>query len=800
MPHPAAFSSPASTMAGGKVGGQPDDFVREEGGVNADNNGISDEDIPYDDSEGETEQPHELPSIHQPAHGAEHFIRVGKGGSRAQPGSVPPRATSLAPPISVGMAHQTSQDRSGPSQWAPGENPRRMAGGLSGRVGATAAQGGATSGLAPPMQRLDSSRSADAGSSFAGEGSVSGRSLYRPAGAGYRSDLTDWAPRAAPVMQDTAIENLPNWNTMKPGDSTSKPISRVEKDMDWSFRRLISESVFQKLLEDPLGRHRFRNFLDSQEGGGGAEILDFYFDLGQYNRQATHLKETTEALHDLYLAEDSDDHVPLPSEFGDRLYDTLRRTFDMQISLTPMQEHIRQSLYKNQFQRFIRSMIVEQHRVKLGTFQDENEEYTGLGDCFCLTNPRAGSENPIVLVSPGFAEVTGYPTRAILGRNCRFLQGPGTAPDSVQRIRDALNAGRSCTELLLNYRRDGTPFFCLLSIIPLRDREGRLVYFIGGQTNVTGTLASSKGLGFLVGSDIATGAEPEAQTRNGYEISQTMARHLVSKQDGEGLSDESGALVAGRPAQMRSKSSGARKKGVAAGAYDPTNAQGPGNDLFANELGGANRNSGGRQGGFMSRLLGRGGRNSMGTGISNVSSGIGSTNSGRNVASRSTAQIHLSGGPPKQRLMGAEGVVRGAAPARLSDQMEFFADLYSRIIIFKRQKREIIFATRPILEALDLPAKSAKDVYDSPLLHADVLSLMQGSSKAETRALRQAVADACRHGRQISVMTGLRRPKTGLISSLRSGGEDDIITYRALHITPLHDRDNSSFAFVAVLG
>ncbi|PWN24420.1 hypothetical protein BDZ90DRAFT_208071, partial [Jaminaea rosea] len=90
----------------------------------------------------------------------------------------------------------------------------------------------------------------------------------------------------------------------------------------------------------------------------------------------------------------------------------------------------------------------------------------------------------IVLVSPGFVSTTGYNTKAIIGRNCRFLQGPSTAPESVQRIRDALNAGRSCTEVLLNYRRDGTPFFCLLSIIPLRDAAGQVCYFIGGQTNV----------------------------------------------------------------------------------------------------------------------------------------------------------------------------------------------------------------------------------------------------------------------------------------------------------------------------
>ncbi|KAF8323018.1 hypothetical protein DL93DRAFT_2050103, partial [Clavulina sp. PMI_390] len=107
-----------------------------------------------------------------------------------------------------------------------------------------------------------------------------------------------------------------------------------------------------------------------------------------------------------------------------------------------------------------------------------------LGDCFCLTNPRL-RDHPIVLASDGFTAVTGYSRSQIIGRNCRFLQGPGTAPESVQRIRDGLNDAEGCNELLLNYRKDGTPFFCLLCIIPLRDATGQLIYFIGGQTNVT---------------------------------------------------------------------------------------------------------------------------------------------------------------------------------------------------------------------------------------------------------------------------------------------------------------------------
>lgn len=111
-------------------------------------------------------------------------------------------------------------------------------------------------------------------------------------------------------------------------------------------------------------------------------------------------------------------------------------------------------------------------KIKLGTGVQETS-YSGLGDCFVLSNPRF-RDNPVVICSPGFAEVTGYESSSVIGRNCRFLQGPSTNPKSIARLRKALKAGEPCVELLLNYRSDGTPYQSLLTILPLFDRSGLL--------------------------------------------------------------------------------------------------------------------------------------------------------------------------------------------------------------------------------------------------------------------------------------------------------------------------------------
>jgi PAS domain S-box-containing protein len=101
-----------------------------------------------------------------------------------------------------------------------------------------------------------------------------------------------------------------------------------------------------------------------------------------------------------------------------------------------------------------------------------------------ITTPSL-SDNPITFASPGFEKVTGYSQSEVLGRNCRFLQGKDTDSTAVARVRNAILAGKACTVELLNYRKDGTPFWNELSISPIRDAADRLTHFVGIQADVT---------------------------------------------------------------------------------------------------------------------------------------------------------------------------------------------------------------------------------------------------------------------------------------------------------------------------
>jgi PAS domain S-box-containing protein len=100
-----------------------------------------------------------------------------------------------------------------------------------------------------------------------------------------------------------------------------------------------------------------------------------------------------------------------------------------------------------------------------------------------ITDPRQ-HDNPIVFVNDAFARLTGYTREECMGRNCRFLQGPGTNTDDVAKVRDAIAAREPIEIDLLNYKKDGGLFWNRLLVSPVFDGE-QLTYFFASQFDVT---------------------------------------------------------------------------------------------------------------------------------------------------------------------------------------------------------------------------------------------------------------------------------------------------------------------------
>ena len=100
-----------------------------------------------------------------------------------------------------------------------------------------------------------------------------------------------------------------------------------------------------------------------------------------------------------------------------------------------------------------------------------------------ISNPRL-PDNPIVACNQAFIDLTGYGSDEIIGRNCRFLSGPGTEPWLTDVITTGVRERKPVMVEILNYKKDGTPFRNAVVVAPIFDEEGELEYFYGSQVEL----------------------------------------------------------------------------------------------------------------------------------------------------------------------------------------------------------------------------------------------------------------------------------------------------------------------------
>lgn len=113
-----------------------------------------------------------------------------------------------------------------------------------------------------------------------------------------------------------------------------------------------------------------------------------------------------------------------------------------------------------------------------------------------ICDARADDE-PIIYANTGFSRITGYPLGEVLGRNSRFLQGPNTSAESVATLRTAVDADEPVSVDMLNYRRDGTPFWNRVEIMPIWNEAGEVTHFLGVQRDITERVRNQQRLAVL---------------------------------------------------------------------------------------------------------------------------------------------------------------------------------------------------------------------------------------------------------------------------------------------------------------
>lgn len=96
----------------------------------------------------------------------------------------------------------------------------------------------------------------------------------------------------------------------------------------------------------------------------------------------------------------------------------------------------------------------------------------------CIAEEGQGCR-PVTYVNPAFLTLCGYDENEVIGRDCRFLQGPETNPMTVDAIRASLRAGRRFAGEIVNYRKSGESFWNDIVVSPIRDGEGVVTHFVG---------------------------------------------------------------------------------------------------------------------------------------------------------------------------------------------------------------------------------------------------------------------------------------------------------------------------------
>jgi two-component system NtrC family sensor kinase len=101
---------------------------------------------------------------------------------------------------------------------------------------------------------------------------------------------------------------------------------------------------------------------------------------------------------------------------------------------------------------------------------------------------------PIIYCNPAFERISGYSAQEVLGRDCRFLQGPETDATALKLMRQSVEQEHECRTVQKNYRKDGSEFWNELRLSPVRDEQGRLTHFIAIHSDITAAKQSEEKL------------------------------------------------------------------------------------------------------------------------------------------------------------------------------------------------------------------------------------------------------------------------------------------------------------------
>jgi len=103
----------------------------------------------------------------------------------------------------------------------------------------------------------------------------------------------------------------------------------------------------------------------------------------------------------------------------------------------------------------------------------------------------SGPDGLVQWVNPAFSQMCGYTLDELRGKNLGpILQGENTDRETAERMRRAVHEFRSCRETILNYHKNGNPYWVEVAITPVLDDAGELLWLVARERELTDRIAA----------------------------------------------------------------------------------------------------------------------------------------------------------------------------------------------------------------------------------------------------------------------------------------------------------------------
>ncbi|KAL8766340.1 MAG: hypothetical protein Q9209_006867 [Squamulea sp. 1 TL-2023] len=297
-------------------------------------------------------------------------------------------------------------------------------------------------------------------------------------------------PSKSPVMngnRSSAEDNMEPLHTQSDDENNfdlkAPPPKKPVGFLQHYAVELFSDAHLLFILRDPTFCMRFTAFLNRYKSQA-APILLRYLEA----QKAIKAVEYANALAESFkpIPGDTLSQIPCAAAILDSRFETRSRR-----AMDTLVHEVLPAYITQAFTKVVTESMVRE--ITGTTMPIMRELVGGLAEVFCLSDPNI-KDNPIVYASEEFYRTTQYGRDYVIGRNCRFLQGPKTDRNTIARIKESIRTGQESSETVLNYRRDGSPFMNLVMTAPLYDNKGVVRYFLGAQVDISGLVEEGRGL------------------------------------------------------------------------------------------------------------------------------------------------------------------------------------------------------------------------------------------------------------------------------------------------------------------